>query len=43
MPVNLAIPNMKIPPHPIIAAGAVHDGEPVAAVVAESTAQAWDA
>ena len=44
MPVNPAIPGMKVPPHPIIADGAVHTtGEPVVAVVAESTAQAWDA
>src|SRR5688572_7186776 len=44
MPVNRAIPDMKIPPHPIIADGVVHaTGEPVAAIVAESTAQAWDA
>jgi carbon-monoxide dehydrogenase large subunit len=44
MPVNPAIPGMKIPPHPIIADGAVHTtGEPVAVIVAESTAQAWDA
>src|SRR5262249_4344679 len=32
------------PPHPIIADGAVHaTGEPVAAIVAATTAQAWDA
>jgi len=44
MPVNPAIPGMKIPPHPIIADGAVHaTGEPVAAMVAESAAEAWDA
>jgi carbon-monoxide dehydrogenase large subunit len=44
MPVNPAIPGMKIPPHPIIADGAVRaTGEPVAVIVAESTAQAWDA
>jgi carbon-monoxide dehydrogenase large subunit len=44
MPVNLAIPGMKIPPHPIIADGVVRaTGEPVAAIVAESAAQAWDA
>jgi carbon-monoxide dehydrogenase large subunit len=44
MPVNPAIPGMKIPPHPIVADGSVHAiGEPVAVVVAESAAQAWDA
>jgi carbon-monoxide dehydrogenase large subunit len=44
MPVNPAIPGMKIPPHPIIADGAVHaTGEPVAVIVAEGTAEAWDA
>ena len=44
MPVNRAIPDMKVPPHPIIADGAVHaTGEPVAAIVAESAAEAWDA
>ena len=44
MPVNPAIPGMKIPPHPIIADGVVRaTGEPVAAVVAESAALAWDA
>jgi carbon-monoxide dehydrogenase large subunit len=44
MPVNPAIPGMKIPPHPIIADGAVHaTGEPVAVIVAASTAEAWDA
>ncbi len=37
-------PDMKVPPHPVIAEGAVHTtGEPVAAVVAETTAAAWDA
>jgi len=44
MPVNPAIPNMKIPPHPIIAEGLVHTtGEPVAVVIAESAHEAWDA
>ena len=44
MPVNPAIPGMKIPPHPIIADGAVRStGEPVVVIVAESAAQAWDA
>jgi aerobic carbon-monoxide dehydrogenase large subunit len=44
MPVNLAIPGMKVPPHPIIADGTVRTtGEPVAAIVAGSAAEAWDA
>jgi aerobic carbon-monoxide dehydrogenase large subunit len=44
MPVNPAIPGMKIPPHPIIADGIVRAvGEPVAAIVAESAGEAWDA
>jgi carbon-monoxide dehydrogenase large subunit len=38
------IPDMKVPPHPIIAEGAVRAmGEPVAAVAAESANAAWDA
>jgi carbon-monoxide dehydrogenase large subunit len=38
------LPNMKIPPHPVLARGAVHcAGVPVAAVVARSRAQAQDA
>ncbi|MBI1734503.1 MAG: xanthine dehydrogenase family protein molybdopterin-binding subunit [Candidatus Rokubacteria bacterium] len=38
------LPDMKVPPHPIIAEGAVRaTGEPVAAIVAESAAAAWDA
>ena len=38
------IPGMKIPPHPLLARGAVHAaGTPVAAVVAESRALAQDA
>jgi carbon-monoxide dehydrogenase large subunit len=44
MPVNRIIPDMRIPPHPIIAAGRVHAaGIPVAAVVAETAALARDA
>ncbi len=38
------LPGMKIPPHPVLARGAVHAmGVPVAAVVARSRAQAQDA
>ena len=38
------VPGMKIPPHPLLARGAVHAaGTPVAAVVAESRALAQDA
>ena len=38
------LPNMKIPPHPVLARGAVHcAGVPVAAVVARTRAQAHDA
>src|SRR6185503_11393824 len=38
------LPNMKIPPHPVLARGAVHcAGVPVAAVVARTRAQAQDA
>jgi carbon-monoxide dehydrogenase large subunit len=38
------LPNMKIPPHPVLARGAVHCvGVPVAAVVARTRAQAQDA
>ena len=38
------LPNMKIPPHPLLARGAVHCvGVPVAAVVAQTRAQAEDA
>jgi carbon-monoxide dehydrogenase large subunit len=38
------VPGMKIPPHPLLARGAVHAaGTPVAAVVAESRAVAQDA
>lgn len=44
MPVNRAIPDMKVPPHPIIADGVVHaTGVPVAAIAAETAAAAWDA
>jgi carbon-monoxide dehydrogenase large subunit len=44
MAVNRAIPDMKVPPHPIVAEGVVSaTGVPVAAVVAESAAEAWDA
>src|SRR5262245_51732229 len=39
-----SFPDMKVPPHPIIAEGAVRAmGEPVAAVAAESATAAWDA
>src|SRR6185312_2705567 len=38
------LPGMKIPPHPVLARGAVHCvGVPVAAVVAKTRAQAQDA
>ena len=38
------VPGMKVPPHPLLARGAVHAaGTPVAAVVAESRALAQDA
>lgn len=38
------VPGMKVPPHPVLARGAVHAvGVPVAAVVAETRAQAQDA
>jgi carbon-monoxide dehydrogenase large subunit len=38
------LPDLKVPPHPIIADGVVRaTGEPVAAIVAESAAAAWDA
>jgi carbon-monoxide dehydrogenase large subunit len=44
MPVNRLVPDMQVPPHPIIAATAVHAaGTPVAAVVAESAYAARDA
>jgi carbon-monoxide dehydrogenase large subunit len=44
MPVNRLMPDMRVPPHPIIAEGRVHAaGTPVAAVVAESVYAARDA
>jgi aerobic carbon-monoxide dehydrogenase large subunit len=44
MPVNRVVPDMKIPPHPIIATGHVHAvGVPVAAIVAEDPYAARDA
>jgi len=44
MPVNRIMPNMQIPPHPIIAEGEVHTvGTPVAAVVASDALAARDA
>ena len=44
MPVNRLIPDMKIPPHPLIATGRVHAvGVPVAAVVADDPRAARDA
>jgi carbon-monoxide dehydrogenase large subunit len=44
IPVMPLVPGMKIPPHPLLARGAVHAaGVPVAAVVAHSRALAQDA
>jgi carbon-monoxide dehydrogenase large subunit len=44
MPVNRLMPDMRVPPHPIIADGLVHAaGTPVAAVVADSVYAARDA
>jgi aerobic carbon-monoxide dehydrogenase large subunit len=44
IPVVPMLPGMKIPPHPLLARGAVHAaGTPVAAVVAQSRALAQDA
>jgi carbon-monoxide dehydrogenase large subunit len=44
MPVNRAIPDMKVTPHPILADGVVHaTGVPVAAIVAETVTAGWDA
>jgi carbon-monoxide dehydrogenase large subunit len=44
VPVLPLVPGMKIPPHPLLARGAVHAvGAPVAAVVAHSRALAQDA
>jgi len=44
MPVNRLVPDMRVPPHPIIAESQVHAvGMPVAAVVAEDVYAAYDA
>ncbi len=44
MPVNRLVPDMRVPPHPILAEGQVHAvGMPVAAVVAEDIYAAYDA
>ncbi len=44
MPVNRLMPDMRVPPHPIIADGLVHAaGTPVAAVVADTVYAARDA
>ena len=44
LPVNRVMPDMRVPPHPIIADGRVHAaGTPVAAVVAETVYAARDA
>src|SRR3970040_978281 len=44
IPVPVTVPGMKMPPHPVLARGAVHAvGTPVAAVVARSRALAQDA
>jgi aerobic carbon-monoxide dehydrogenase large subunit len=44
MPVNRLVPDMRIPPHPILAETEVHAaGTPIAAVVAESVYAARDA
>ena len=44
LPVNRVMPDMRVPPHPIIADGHVHAaGTPVAAVVAETIYAARDA
>jgi carbon-monoxide dehydrogenase large subunit len=44
LPVNRVMPDMRVPPHPIIADGQVHAaGTPVAAVVAETVYAARDA
>jgi carbon-monoxide dehydrogenase large subunit len=44
MPVNRIVPDMRVPPHPIIADGILHAaGTPVAAVVGESVYAARDA
>jgi carbon-monoxide dehydrogenase large subunit len=44
MPVNRLVPDMRVPPHPILAESQVHAvGMPVAAVVAEDVYAAYDA
>ena len=44
MPVNRLMPDMRVPPHPILADGLVHaTGIPVAAIVAENVYAAYDA
>jgi aerobic carbon-monoxide dehydrogenase large subunit len=44
MPVNRLLPDMRVPPHPILAESEVHAvGVPVAAVVAEDVYAAYDA
>ncbi|MGH7414583.1 MAG: hypothetical protein ACREKJ_10330, partial [Candidatus Rokuibacteriota bacterium] len=44
MPVNRLMPDMRVPPHPILAESQVHaTGVPVAAVVAEDVYAAYDA
>jgi aerobic carbon-monoxide dehydrogenase large subunit len=44
LPVNRLFRDMIVPPNPLLAGGHVHaQGTPVAAVVAESAAIAWDA
>ncbi len=44
MPVNRMMPDMRVPPHPILAEDSVHStGIPVAAVVAEDVYAAYDA
>ena len=44
MPVNRLMPEMRVPPHPILAEDSVHStGIPVAAVVAEDVYAAYDA
>jgi aerobic carbon-monoxide dehydrogenase large subunit len=44
MPVNRLMPDMRVPPHPILAEDSVHStGIPVAAVVAEDVYAAYDA
>jgi aerobic carbon-monoxide dehydrogenase large subunit len=44
MPVNRVMPDIRIPPHPILAEGVVSAaGVPVAAIAAETVTAAWDA